>query len=176
MITSKITQGIKNGDAEAVEYLYTNYFKKFASIAYRYAKNWEDAEDIASDAFMRMIKYIKYLKDDDQLFPWCTIIVKNTAINFLRKKKPMYGHDEQIQPLSTYTGNNIVAKLDLEITKKAIQKLPPGYRKVITMAGIEEKTGHEIAKELGIVEVTSRTQLWKARKLLRNLLKEEVAF
>jgi RNA polymerase sigma factor (sigma-70 family) len=87
MITSKITQGIKNGDAKAIEYLYTNQFNKFAAIAYRYTKNWEDAKDVASEAFIRITKYIKYLKDDDQLLPWCTTIIKNTALNFLRKKK-----------------------------------------------------------------------------------------
>lgn len=95
-------------------------------------------------------------------------------MNFIKKRRREGNYDNTAAVNMKYSLQRVEDKMHLDLVKKKIQKLPPGYATVITMAGLEELTGAEIAKKLNIHEVTSRTQLWKARKLLRNMLNETV--
>lgn len=174
MQISTITKQLKEGSPEAKAYLYEKYRSKFTATAYNYTKNWVDAEDVVGDSFIRIFKYIHQLKDDEFLLQWCTTVVKSVALNFIKKKKREVRYEDVGIVTKKYSLQRVEDKMHLDIVKKKIQKLPPGYATVITMAGLEELTGAEIASKLGIKEVTSRTQLWKARNLLRKMLNETV--
>lgn len=174
MQISTITKQLKEGSPEAKAYLYEKYRSNFIATAYGYTNNWADAEDVVGDAFIRIFKYIHQLKDDEFLLHWCTTVVKSVAINFIRKRKRECRYEETAAVNRKYSLQRVEDKMHLDTVKKKIQKLPPGYATVITMAGLEELTGVEIASKLGIKEVTSRTQLWKARTLLRKMLNETV--
>jgi RNA polymerase sigma factor (sigma-70 family) len=165
----KLAQDLRAGSESAKALLYTNYKDYFYYIAYKYVKNEEDAQDIVSDSFIKIFKYAGQLRDTTYLIAWCGRIVTTLSINHLRVRR----YEKDVYTINPGLSTDTHSHMDLEMVKKCVENLAPGYRKVVEMHCLEGLSGKEIAEQLNIHPVTIRSQLHKARKLLSKAMRYE---
>ncbi len=171
-------------DAGAIEALYDTYAPTLLSVCFRYCGNRDDAEDILHDGFIKIIRKIDTFKirSDGSLEAWMRRIIVNTALNFLRSRvkeknfvdidpildKIDLNEEDETNPEEIYLG------IDREKILQLICELPAGYRTVFNLYVCEQYGHREIAELLGCSENTSKSQLSKARALLRKKMNELV--
>jgi RNA polymerase sigma-70 factor (ECF subfamily) len=165
----KLATELRAGSQSAKVLLYTHYKDYFYYLAYKYVKNEEDAHDIVSDSFIKIFKYAGQLRENTYLITWCARVVTTLSINHLRVRR----YEKDVYTINPGSNIDTHSYMDLEMVKKCIEDLAPGYRKVVEMHCIEGLTGKEIAEQLNIHPVTIRSQLHKARKLLKKAMKYE---
>lgn len=137
-------------------------------------KHIEDAEDMLSQGFARVFIHIKQFeyKDEKGLRAWIKRIVINECLMELRKGKNfLLVSEDEAWDVGELDCN--LEKLDAEYIFQAILTLPPGYRAVLNLNIIEGFSHAEISAMLNIDEGTSRSQLSKARTLLKEKLSVE---
>jgi RNA polymerase sigma-70 factor (ECF subfamily) len=171
-------------DAGAIEALYDRHAPALLSVCYRYCGNRDDAEDILHDGFIKIIQKIHTFKfrSDGSLEAWMRRIMVNTALNFLRSRSkeknfvdinPILDlidlHDEELAD-----PEEIYLNLDREKIMELICELPSGYRTVFNLYVFEQYGHREIADLLKCSENTSKSQLSKARALLRKKMNQLV--
>jgi RNA polymerase sigma factor (sigma-70 family) len=167
-----LIQGCKDGSAKDQRALYERFSGMLFSIALRYTKCREDAEDVVQDSFVKIFKHIHSYSRDFSFEGWMRRIVINTSITHYRKNfKHAYHHD--VDDLG-WTPRDLEAWRDPEFTAEelqlAISKMPNGYRMVFNLYIIEGFKHQEIADQLGIDVNTSKSQLSRARKYLQRTL------
>ncbi|MEI6682694.1 MAG: RNA polymerase sigma factor [Bacteroidota bacterium] len=171
-------------DVTAIGTLYDSYAPSLLGVCFRYSGNRDDAEDILHDGFLKIIQKIHTFKmrADGSLEAWMKRIMVNTALNFLRdrsKEKNFLDidlvqdkidfHDEAVaDPEEVYL------KISREKILELICELPAGYRTVFNLFVFEQYGHKEIAGLLGCSENTSKSQLSKARGLLRKKMDQLV--
>jgi RNA polymerase sigma-70 factor (ECF subfamily) len=165
----KLAQDLRAGSQSAKALLYTHYKDYFYYLAYKYVKNEEDAHDIVSDSFIKIFKYAGQLRDNTYLITWCGRVVTTLSINHLRVRR----YEKDVYTINPGLNIDTHSHMDLEMVKKCIENLAPGYRRVVEMHCLEGLSGAEIAEKLNINPVTVRSQIFKARKLLKKAMKYE---
>ena len=165
-------------DPGAIEALYDRYAPALLSVCFRYIGNRDDAEDILHDGFIKIMQKIQTFKirSDGSLEAWMRRIMVNTALNFLRsrlKEKTFIDIDPIVDKIGLYDEEEIdpetiYLQLDREAIMGLICELPPGYRTVFNLYVFEQYGHKEIAELLMCSENTSKSQLSKARALLRK--------
>ena len=173
MTDQELLEGCKAKDPIAQRHLFQKYSRKLMGICRRYTQNKEDAEDVFQEAFVRVFKSLATVQKIDSLEVWIKKIVIHTAINYFHRHKKHYGHYNQdflIQP--TNGDELILSKLSNEELLQVVQSLPDGYRMVFNLFVVEGYAHKEIAKLLKVSESTSKTQLLKAKKMLKKRFKK----
>ncbi len=138
-------------------------------VCLRYLRHREDAEDVLSNAFYKVLTHIAQFNSQGSFEGWIRRIVINEALMFLRKKKPYYiglEAEEMDLPVPVRISDRLAAKDILQL----LDQLPPGYRTVFNLYVIEGYKHREIAELLGISINTSKSQLILAKKRMRELL------
>ena len=131
------------------------------------------AEDILQEGFVTLFSRIGSYKGEGSFEGWARKIFVNTALMHLRKKDALKMSDD------LDTARNLASDITSQTEHigykelmALITALPPGFRTVFNMYVIEGYSHKEIAQALGITEITSRTQLSRARTWLQNRIKE----
>ncbi len=173
-----------SGDPGAIEALYDTYAPKLLSICFRYCGNREDAEDILHDGFMKIIQNIQTFKvrTNGTLEAWMKRIMVNASLNFLRSRNKHHNIvdiDKVIDKIEFQQEDEIndeeqYLTIDQGQIMSLICELPTGYRTVFNMYVFEQYGHKEIADLIGCSENTSKSQLSKARALLRKKLHQMV--
>ncbi len=189
--TELVTKYLK-GDGASLEFLIKRYLKPIYSFVYKYVGNAQDVEDITQEVFVKMWRNLKrpilglssgFNPDKGSFKTWIFQIAKNTAIDFLKKKKAI--------PFSAFEnegGENMLAEtlvdlapLPQELLEKAgmaqmlnsvMEKLSPKYRVVFSLRYNDHLTFREIAESLGGSLNTVKSRHRRALILLKNLLSE----
>ena len=166
-----LIEGCKKGKHSAFEALYTKYAKRMMAIAVRYCNTTFEAEDIVQESFIKVFEKIGAFENKGSFEGWLKRIVVNLSINNFHKtsKERLFENtsvieipDEQVIPvLSEFSTTDLLATLKL---------LPLGYRTVFNLYVIEGYSHKEIAELCKINEGTSRSQLAKAKILLKEIL------
>ncbi len=160
--------GCLNNDRKQQELLYRTLAPKMMALCMRYARDRDEAQDILQEGFIKMFNNAHRYRGEGSLEGWIRHIMVNTAINRYRKLKPMVLVDE-LPEQNSYYGNGYNAhSLDMDDLRKIIQKLPSIYRSVFNMYAIEGYSHQEIGNKLGISELLSRTNLHRARTILKQ--------
>ncbi|MEM6698274.1 MAG: sigma-70 family RNA polymerase sigma factor, partial [Bacteroidota bacterium] len=106
---------------------------------------------------------------------WMKRVVVNTALRYLRKwKRPMVALEDYVEE-GIIEQESYDSKLSLQELTQMIQQLPVGYRTVFNMYVLDGYTHKEISTYLNVSEGTSKSQLSKARKLLRTMLEQQLS-
>lgn len=130
-----------------------------------------EAEDVMMEGFMIVYSKINNYKGEGSFEGWIKRIMINTAINNYRSNIKHYFHTDVNEIEESIKTENInIEKTDEKIIIKVIQSLPEGYRMVFNLYAVEGYSHKEIAEMLEIAESTSKSQLSKARKILREKL------
>lgn len=165
-------------EANAQRMLFERYAGKMLGICSRYCINMDDAKDALHEGYIKVFNQIDRFKGNAKLETWMTRIMINTAIDHFKqsvKYKEFTEKDAYLEEGSSYELElDEDQKVELQDLYAVISKLPDGYRHIFNLYAIEGYTHKEIAKELGISEGTSKSQLARSRGLLKKLLKEEL--
>jgi len=160
--------------------IYEHYRRKVFFWCLRIARNPEDAEDLTQDAFLLLFRKIETFRGESTFSTWLHRLVTNVALMRLRRKTlPQSSLEEHLEDhegaLNLYRGlkrfernmASSVVRIDLD---RALEQLPEGYKRVFSLHDREDYTHEEIAGFTGQSVGTSKSQLHKARRRLRQLL------
>lgn len=171
-ITEKeLVQRCLSGEKTAQQQLYTRYSSTLYAICMRYARNTENAKDLLQESFIKVFDGLTYFRFEGSFEGWARRVAVNTCLDFNKKLKNEPFKEELEDHVQIGEGEKITNRLQANDLIALLQKLPPGYRTVFNLYAIEGYSHLEIAESLGISESTSKTQLFKARKMLQGLLK-----
>ncbi len=163
-----LLEGCKLGQRKAQERLYAALSSKMLGVCMRYAKDRFEAEDMLQTGFVKVFQKVCEFRGEGSFEGWIRRIMVNTAIEIYRKNQRMLNVvdiDEAYDaPQSTFDMNGLETKDLLAL----IQQLAVGYRLVFNMYIIEGFTHKEIAEQLGISEGASKSQLSRARAILKE--------
>ena len=167
-----IVEACKTGDPSAQKKLYDMYSGLFFSIAIRYMKNKEEAEDILVMGFFKIFDNINKYKGTGSFEGWMKRILVNEALMRIRKHNNLHLTLE-LTDIDTPTTENVVDDLAYEELLELLRMLPQGYKTIFNMFVIEGYKHREIAEILGISINTSKSQLILAKKKMRELIKKK---
>jgi RNA polymerase sigma-70 factor (ECF subfamily) len=161
-----------DGNRLAQKELYEAYKVNLFVLCQRYFSDLEDAKDALQEGFVKVFRDLhQYDEGKGHVASWIKKVFINTCLEKLRKRKIDF---QQITDydLSFVYDQDILSELNLKDLTKIIQKLPTGYRTVFNLYVIEGYNHQEIADQLGISESTSKTQLMKAKNMLRLMFED----
>ncbi len=160
------------GNRIAQKELYEAYKVNLYVLCQRYFSNLEDAKDVLQEGFVKVFRDLhQYDETKGHVSSWIKKVFINTCLEKIRKKKIEFEPIEDYSLSSPYEAD-IISELNLKDLTKMIQRLPTGYRTVFNLYVLEGYTHQEIAEQLRISESTSKTQLMKAKNMLRSKLEE----
>lgn len=166
-----IKKAIK-ADRAAQRRLYELHAPKMLSVCRYYIKDAYQAEEAMCNGFLKVFTHLESYKGAGSFEGWIRKIMVRESLSYLRGiKKLHFSEDGNFLPKDTV--NNIKSALEVNHIQQLIDELPAGYRVVFVMYAIEGYKHQEIANELAISVSTSKSQLFKARKMLQGKLKEE---
>ena len=123
--------------------------------------------------FLKIFTHLKDFKNEGSFEGWMRRIMVNESISQLRKDKKLNFVSETEIENTTNHATYIETALETEEIQKLIDELPDGYKTVFVLYVVEGYKHSEIAELLQISENTSKTQLFKARKMLQNKLNKK---
>ncbi len=160
------------GDQAATTQLYERYESYWFRICLRYGRNRAEAQDIFQEGTVRLFQVLgKFDAERGAFKSWSSKVIVNAALNYLKKYQWQQSFEDlEMAGREVDESADILGKLSVKELIEVIQKLPSGYRVVFNMHEIEGYTHHEIAETLNISVGTSKSQLSKAKKMLRQKL------
>lgn len=171
----ELVERCKQGDQLGYSQLYQKYAKAMFNTSLRIVNSVGDAEDVLQDAFLDAFRHIETFRYNSTFGAWLKRIVINKSITLLRKRK-LQLVDIDALPLADRSEEEQVDEAEFEYKveelRKAIQRLPDGYRAVVSLYLVEGLPQEEIGQILNISHNTVRTQYHRAKQKLMNILKE----
>lgn len=158
-----------HNNREAQQMLYELHAPKMLSICRYYISDVQHAEEVMLNGFFKVFTKLNYFKGEGSFEGWIRRIMVREAISFLRQQKKVEFVTDEIEVHDVQT-SSINFQIDIDKIQQLIDNLPEGYRMVFIMYAIEGYKHSEIAELLNITEGTSKSQLFKARKLLQQQL------
>lgn len=157
----------RKGDKKAQHELYQRMAPVLMGICRRYLTRIEEAEEALSNAFIKILTKLDSYTGEGNFEGWMKRITVRECLSYLRRGKNPFDLDWEGEVVAPATYSDGAAHLLL-----LVQALPVGYRTVFNLYAIEGYKHDEIAEMLDISVGTSKSQLSKARKLLKEQLPE----
>lgn len=166
---AQIIRKASAGDGPAIRQLYERYSPRVYAVVRRIAGDDDLAQDYAQEAWIRAIRALPTFRGDSRFSTWLHRIAVNAALQALRRSKtrrerqaPM-PESIAVRPLS----RDSLLEVRLE---SAMDRLPEGMREILILHDVEGYTHEEIGETLGVTSGTSKSQLFKARAKMRDML------
>jgi RNA polymerase sigma factor (sigma-70 family) len=155
--------------------LYQLYSKTMYNVGYRIVNNAEEAHDVLQEAFISAFRNLEFYRGDATFGAWLKRIVVHKAINYLKKRRLERFPEDEDWDVKQEEVEEKVFPYTVEDVRNAIEKLPDGYRSVLSLYLIEGYDHGEIGEILGISESTSKSQFNRSKKRLKEILEEKRA-
>jgi RNA polymerase sigma-70 factor (ECF subfamily) len=170
-VTDDLVARAQAGDQTAFRELYRQHAGRVYALCLRLTGDGRDAEERTQDVFVRLWDKLRSFRGDSAFSSW----LHRLAVNVVLNERRTTGRREQrvipAEDLDNVAGAQHAAPLHLNIDlERAIAELPDGAREVFVLYDIEGYGHGEIAQLVGIAEGTSKAQLFRARRLLREKL------
>ena len=166
----KLIQRCKRGDIGAQSEIYQIYSGKMFGICLKYSRNKEEAEDNLQEAFITIFEKIDQYEFKGSFEGWMKRIVINTTLQTYRQKSVLslveYDLPEEVDV------DIDESDVSLDYLLKIIQELPERYRMVFNLYVLDGYSHKEISKMMGISEGTSKSNLSRARLILKEKIEE----
>jgi RNA polymerase sigma-70 factor (ECF subfamily) len=169
----KLKKEFIRGNKAAFDLIYRDYSKAMYSICLRYAKDSDTAGDVLQEAFIKIYQNRDKFNPEYELGGWIKRIVINEAISQYRRDKKFEFIEDDLYFESEDTSEIMLEENSTKITQiltKILKELPDGYRTVFSLYVLDNLKHQEIAEYLGVSVNTSKTQLAKARNMIKNKL------
>jgi RNA polymerase sigma-70 factor (ECF subfamily) len=165
-----LVKGCARGDRRSLELLYKRYFSFAMSICIRYTKDENEAMEIVNDSYMKVLDSLSGYDTSRPFKPWYGRVLVNTAIDTYRKN---IKHNEHLSISSITETEESEPEIEIELSVNDIltlyKHLPENYKITFNLFEIEGYTHDEIGQMLGVTPSTSRSNLTRAKKMLREL-------
>jgi len=140
------------------------------SVCLRFSRSGHEAEEILQEGFIKVFSALHQYRNEGSFEGWVRKIMVNTALQRFRSRAPMHAvvslELTEEQPVADE--HDVVARLSAKEMLAMVQELPPAYRMVFNLYVFEGYQHKEIASLLGISEGTSKSNLYDARRWLRD--------
>lgn len=178
-----LVERAKSGDIEAFEQLVISCQKKVFNIAYRMIGNYEDANELAQEVFLKAFRSIKKFKGDSLFSTWIYKVTANVCLDEIRKrkKKVVISLDREIEfndgevkrqiPDNAPTPDMEAETNELKsAVNESIAQLPDDYKSMIILRDIQGFSYDEISKIVNCPEGTVKSRINRARQALKKIL------
>lgn len=177
VITREVQEEFRRGDRRAFDAVYAAFSAAMYGVCLRYTRCADDAQDVLQEAFIRIYKNCGQYSPEKPLAAWIKTITINCALTYIKRNYRFELHEEETyfdeqQEMETSTEDQEQLRKQL---LNILNKLPDGYRTVFNLFVMENLTHKEIAEYLDISESTSKTQFFKAKRMIQQLLETEKA-
>jgi RNA polymerase sigma factor (sigma-70 family) len=173
---------ILRGEQQHFAVLVDRYQSMAFTIAFRYTRNREDAEELAQSAFVKAYRSLADYRGDAKFSTWLYTIVSSLGLSFVRKKKldTLSLTNEKVQVAADgmgggFSANIIETKSKVQMVQKAISMLGTDDAQVLTLFYQGEQTLEEIGKIMGIDPNTVKVKLHRARGRMKKLMETKFA-
>ena len=160
------------GNQKAMARLYHLFAPKMFGVCLRYARDAAEAEDTMQEGFIKVFTNLKTFRNEGSLEGWSRRIMINISIEKIRKLQFMYPVEDVSIYDSVNFSDDVIAKIAADDLMKLIQELPPRYRLVFNLYVMEGMSHQEIAREMEITQGTSKSNLARAREILKKKVHE----
>jgi RNA polymerase sigma-70 factor, ECF subfamily len=162
-------------EQRAFQELYQTHHRRVYSICLRMTRDVSEAEDLTHEIFVHLFRVLGSFRGESAFTTWLHRLTVNQVLMHFRKRKvrTVRTTEDEEPPAQALAGShdrkrmNIVDRI---LLSEVIAKLPDGYREALVMHDIEGFEHKEIAEMRGRTEGTSKSQLYKARRMLRALI------
>ena len=174
------------GDEQAFTKLRQKYQNAIYNLIARMIRDRQEVEDLTQEAFIKAFTSLASFNDEYAFSTWLYKIATNNCIDHIRRKKlqtfsidkPLPSKDGEysfeLPDTSFEPDRELIDSQRKAILKKAIESLPPKYRKVIELRHVEEREYQDIAKILGLPLGTVKAHIFRARELLYKFLRDKM--
>ncbi len=169
-----LIQGCINGDRQIQEMLYQRFSPKMYGVCLRYSGNPEDARDLLQEGFIKIFKNLSKYRGDGSFEGWIRRIFVNTSIEHFRRKVRLQNVTETQENTVEDKEWSVLDHLAVKDIMKMIHELSPGYKAVFNLHVVEGYSHKEIGEMLGINEGTSKSQLARAKTVLKKMVEKRL--
>ena len=176
----KIINQILEGDTNAFSVLVDNYKDLVFTLAMRMVKNREEAEEVSQDTFIKVYKSLNKFKGNSKFSTWIYRVAYNTCLDRLKKIKREYNvvAIDEFTEHQVKTLDNALNQMEEQEHKQKIQEclqlLPSDDSFLLTLYYFEDQSLEEISKVVGITANNVKVKLFRSRKKLTSILKEQL--
>jgi RNA polymerase sigma-70 factor, ECF subfamily len=174
VITKEVLLDFVNGKQDAFDAIYKAYAPGMYGICLRYSRCSDDAQDILQETFIKIFKNKKSYDPSKPIGAWIKTITIHEAINYIKRSYKMVLTDKEndIEDVSIEADQSEEHELLKKKLLSILNQLPDGYRTVFNLYTIDNLTHIEIAEFLNISVGTSKSQYFKAKKMIQQLLSQ----
>lgn len=167
MSTEKLINDCKKNDIKAQEQLYKQFAPKLFSVCLKYSCNYAEAQDNLQEGFLLIFEKIHQFEFKGSFDGWLKKVIVNYILQQYRKKNYLSVVDENIAD-EVDVEVEINDEVSVEFLMKIIQELPDRYRLVFNLNVFENYSHQDIATALGITVGTSKSNLSRAKMILKE--------
>ncbi len=168
-----LIQKCKKNDTKAQSEIYKLFSGKLFAVCLKYSRNHADAEDNLQDAFVTIFKKISQYKKKGSFEGWLKRIAVNTALQKYRRKGVFnIVNEDDIEDIVVEIEDY---SIDINFLLKSIQELPDRYRHVFNLYVLDGYSHKETAKMLDITTGTTKSNLARARIILKDKIENYYA-
>jgi len=160
----------KAGDRIAMSHLYEAHSRRVYAVVRRLAGDDDLAADLSQDAWVRAFERLHLYRGDAAFGTWIHRLATNVALNRLRRRTKRPDVERAAVGMRSYEKPSDDAVISRRVLTVALDRMPPGYKRVLVLHDVEGWTHEEIGESLGIAPGTSKSQLHKARARMRELI------
>ncbi len=179
MEITRLIERCRQGEADALGELYKAYAPQMRGVCHRYFHDEQMVEDVLHDAFIIIFTSFDRLRDERRAEAWMMAITRNVASKCKEHLEalPTVSLDEtsEAEQIAAEDEERDVRGVPLSEVIKMIDRLPDGYGKVFRLSVLEGMSHKEIADMLGIEPHSSSSQLARAKKMLRKMMRQYCA-
>ena len=172
---SDLVKGCAGGDRRSQEILYRRYFSFAMSICIRYTHDENEAMEIVNDSYMKVMEGLSEYDSSRPFKPWYGKVLVNTAIDNYRKNLK---HNESLSINTITETEEREPEIDADLSVRDILTLfgylPANYKITFNLFEIEGYSHEEIGQMMGVTASTSRSNLARAKKMLRELYNRHI--
>lgn len=173
MSLEELVHRCKKGERKAQELLYKQYSSVLYGICLKYSRNKTEAEDNLHDSFMTIFEKIGQYKSKGSFEGWIKRITVNTVLQKYRRDEYLSVVNENIP--DEVTVESSFADIGLQSLLGYIQELPNKYRTTFNLYVLDGYSHKEISQLLGTSVGTSKSNLARARMLLKNKIERKIS-
>jgi RNA polymerase sigma-70 factor (ECF subfamily) len=165
----------QSGDAEAMECLFERHYTMVYRLAWRWCGVRDDAEDIAQETFVKLIRKLNTFRRRSSFKTWLYRIAVNTARDFGRRCGAQRSREEEYDEEGNHNpGSGLVDGTAAGRLREALDFLPAAQREAVLLVFSEGMSHREASQVLGCSEVTVSWRVFRARARLRTFLEQGI--
>nr|WP_260504299.1 RNA polymerase sigma factor SigW [Paenibacillus illinoisensis] len=181
-LENRLVKLVLKGDQRAFAEIVELYKDKLFHLAYRMLNNRHEAEDVVQETFLRVFRNMEKYDPNQKFSTWIYRIATNLCIDRLRRKKPSYSLDAELNDQEGSDGYSMLPSDDRTpeseallsetqtLIREAIDSLPAKYKSVMILRYLQDLSLQEISDVTGMPVTTIKTRVHRGRDFLRKKL------